>query len=563
VENFRGFKKLTLDFNRTTVLIGENNSGKSSILEAVHLALGRGMSRRSSPFSDFDHHLATADAEPANAPQMVLTFTFREQAKDEWPDEVVQALEKAIQVRADGLQEVVFQARSRYDKSTNGFVSEWAFLDLSGNALPAAKNPRMLADLQQLNPVFLLAAVRDADDHFHAKSAFWGPFQRNLKMDETTRASLEEQIEKINQTVLDAHAPFEEVKERIAQAAKLLPLGSTDTVGVEAVPARVFDMLTRTQVKLACRTGAKLPVGQHGAGTQSLAVLFLFEAFLNARLADAYDKHSEPLLVLEEPEAHLHPSAIRSLWSMLDALKGQKVIASHSGDLLAAVPLKSVRRLARRDGETKVFRLGDSTLNAVDERKIGYHVRAKRGQLLFARCWLLVEGESEFWMLPEAAKLCGYDLELEGVCCVEFAQCGIESLIKVAKDFGIEWYCLADGDPEGVKYASEAKKHLGKDAPADRVTNLAERDLEHAMWKTGYSAVYETHVSAARRKLITEAPGTPEYVAKVISFAIRSTSKPFLCTAVMEEAAKPKSPGLPSGVKTAIETAVKWARRCA
>ena len=60
------------------------------------------------------------------------------------------------------------------------------------------------------------------------------------------------------------------------------------------------------------------------------------------------------------------------------------------------MPLKSIRRLARKNGEIQVFRLGEKTLTDKDERKIGYHVRAKRGGLLFARCWLLIEGESEF-----------------------------------------------------------------------------------------------------------------------------------------------------------------------
>src|SRR5438045_2247280 len=151
-------------------------------------------------------------------------------------------------------------------------------------------------------------------------------------------------------------------------------------------------MLSKTQVKLAAKSGAKLPITQHGAGTQSLSVLFLFEAFLNARLAESYDKDSQPLLALEEPESHLHPSAVRSLWNVLQSLKGQKIVATHSGELLAAVPLKSIRRLARKAGKVEMFQVKAATLTPDDERKIAYHVRSKRGNLLFAKSWLLVEG---------------------------------------------------------------------------------------------------------------------------------------------------------------------------
>jgi len=184
--------------------------------------------------------------------------------------------------------------------------------------------------------------------------------------------------------VLDSHKPFEVIKDRIAQTGKLVPLADKDLVSVEAVPARIFDMLARTQVKLGSCTGARLPIAQHGAGTQSLSVLFLFEAFLQSRLADTYDKHSEPILALEEPESHLHPSATRALWSTLDKLAGQKIIATHSGDLLAAVPLTAIRRLARRKRAIEVFRVKETTLDKREAEKIAFHVRAKRGSLLFA-----------------------------------------------------------------------------------------------------------------------------------------------------------------------------------
>jgi putative ATP-dependent endonuclease of OLD family len=298
--------------------------------------------------------------------------------------------------------------------------------------------------------------VRDSSQHFNAKSSFWGPFTKNPDITDDKRKDIEEQIEQINQSILDSHKPFEVVKDRIAQTGKLLPLAAKDLVSIEAVPARIMDILARTQVKLAARTGARLPIAQHGAGTQSLSVLFLFEAFLQSRLAEAYDKDSSPILALEEPESHLHPSAIRALWTVLDKLAGQKIVASHSGDLVSAVPLTALRRLSRRNGVVKVFRVNPANFNARDLEKVAYHVRAKRGALLFARCWVLVEGETDFSLVPEFAQILGHDLDLCGVSCVEFSQCWPTPLIKVAKDLGIEWHLLADGDAAGNKYVQAA-----------------------------------------------------------------------------------------------------------
>ncbi len=556
IKNFRGIEELSIPLERCTVLIGENNTGKTSVLEAVHTCLSRNLSRKVVPFGEYDFHLTAAKPDPSSAPPIEMDFTFVESAENEWPDAIVQGLEKAVQVRTDNRQEVRFRVVATYDPAIKDFTLEWSFLDLNNVELPTAKKPRIVSELQQLNPAFFLAAVRDAGQHFQSRSPFWGPFTKNPQIDEKTRIELEQQIEEINQSVLDSHTPFNEVKTQVAKAGGLVPLAAADIVSVESIPARIFDMLSKTQVKLAARSGSKLPITQHGAGTQSLSVLFLFEAFLNARLAEAYDADSEPLLALEEPESHLHPSAVRSLWNVLESLKGQKIVATHSGELLAAVPLRSIRRLARKAGKVKVFQVQDGTLTPDDERKIAYHVRAKRGNLLFAKSWLLVEGESEFWFLPEAARLLGYDFDLEGVCCVEFAQCGLAPLIKLARDLGIEWHVFADGDPAGHKYATIAREFLDATLEAGGLTLLTEKDIEHAMWAHGYSTVYESAVGAQQRANIKAAEGTPDHTEQTIRMAIKSTSKPHLAIAAVEAARLAGSPGLPATIKTAITAAV-------
>ena len=562
IENFRGIAKLILELDRTTVLIGENNSGKTSVLEALHTCMNRALSRRASPFSEYDFHLTTEGADPASAPPIVLTLTFEETKVDEWPDELVQAFANAIQALDNGRQRLTFRVTAKYDKVTRDFAVEWSFLDKAGSPLPTARQAKLHADLQQLAPVFMLPAVRDASQHFQSKSALWGPFTKNPQISDEKQREIEQQIEQINQSVLDSHKPFEVIKDRIAQTGRLVPLSTKDLVSVEAVPARIFDMLARTQVKLGARTGARLPVAQHGAGTQSLAVLFLFEAFLESRLAEAYDKDSEPILALEEPESHLHPSAIRALWSTLDTLAGQKVIATHSGDLLAAVPLQAIRRLARRNGAIEVFRVKADTLNTREAEKVAFHVRAKRGSLLFTRCWLLVEGETEFSLLPELARVLGYEFDLEGVSCIDFATCGVEPFIKVADDLGIHWHVFTDGDRDD--FGKSASKHLQGRSRADHVTVLAEPDIEHLMWEAGYSTVFENAVAPRQRGLIKAATGTPEYIAETINAAQASAhGKPGMVFPLVSAIRKNGSTGVPGPLETVVTTVVRLARSSA
>lgn len=160
IENFRGIEKLVLELDRTTVLVGKNNTGKTSVLEALHICMSRGLSRRASPFSEYDFHLASKDADPADAPPLVLTLTFEETDKDEWPDEIAQAFPNAIQTLDDDRQRLCFRASSKYDKVTRDFAVEWSFLNKSGHPLPTAKQQKLVTDMQQL------ALPQLADDLF-------------------------------------------------------------------------------------------------------------------------------------------------------------------------------------------------------------------------------------------------------------------------------------------------------------------------------------------------------------------------------------------------------------
>lgn len=561
IKNFRGITDLSLDLASTTVLIGENNTGKSTILDALNICLNKALSRRSSPFTEYDFHLADKDAEVADAPSIEITLTFEEAKEDEWPEEASQAFDKAMQVLADARQRLIFRVLARFDKDTGDFAVEWSFLDKDGNALPTAKNPKLVADLQQFCPLFLLSAVRDAAQHFHAKSAFWGPFTKNIDVPADKRIEIETQIEAVNKSLLDSHKPFESAKESVARTGKLVPLADADVVNVQPVPARLADMLAKTQVMLGARTGAHLPVTHHGSGTQSLAVLFLFEAFLKSRLKEVYDKHSSAILALEEPESHLHPSAVRALWKTISGFQGQKIVASHSGDLLASVPLNAVRRVARKNGKVEVFKIRDGTLNADDDRKVSFHVRSKRGSLLLARCWLLVEGESDFSLLAALAGIQGTDLDEEGVACVDFqASGGLKPLVKVANDLGIEWHVLSDGDDQGKNDVKTAKALLNGRPEADHITQLAEKDIEHLLWAHGYDAIYEGAVSNRRRTAFTIAKGTAGYESQVIKAAVDSTSKPFLAFAVAEKAKERGAAGVPAPLAGVIAAAVKLAR---
>src|SRR5262249_19061537 len=247
-----------------------------------------------------------------------------------------------------------------------------------------------------------------------------------------------------------------------------------------------------------------------------------------------YHQHTEPIMALEEPEAHLHPSAIRSIALLLRGFKGQKIITTHSGELVASVPLTSLRRLRRTDGSITVHQVHDGALTKDELTKLDYVIRLTRGNLLFARCWILVEGETEFLIFNEAARILEHSLFPEGVCCVEYSQVGVEKFIKLADQLGIEWLVVADDDAEGHKYLGAAKQHLNGRPENIHVHMLMHGDMEMFMCMEGYGSVFEANISFQKRKNINASPGTAAYWRQVVDARSDDFKKPKAALTVIE-----------------------------
>jgi putative ATP-dependent endonuclease of OLD family len=217
-----------------------------------------------------------------------------------------------------------------------------------------------------------------------------------------------------------------------------------------------------------------------------------------------------PIVALEEPEAHLHPSAVRALWHIIDGIAGQKLISTHSGDLLSEIDIHHVRRLAKTSTGVECFRVPQGLLSDEETRKFSYHVRRARGELLFARCWLLVEGETEAWIYPAAARAMDVNLHRLGVRVVEYSQSDVGLLAKVANALGIPWYCVVDDDSGRIKYEPAVKANLGSAAEADRLV-LPYTNIEIHLLVNGYDGVYAPLMPPQNLLKVTKQRGDPDY----------------------------------------------------
>lgn len=140
IENFRCFKKIDVGLDKTTVLIGENNSGKTSFLDAVRFCLSRTIMRRDAGLEDYDYHLASEAAQPDQTDQLKIVLDF--ETGEDPPSELVQALGDIHVIDGHDLGHVIIQMTSKFDPVLKDFASDWNPWTATAIHWPVKRNGR-------------------------------------------------------------------------------------------------------------------------------------------------------------------------------------------------------------------------------------------------------------------------------------------------------------------------------------------------------------------------------------------------------------------------------------
>lgn len=390
IRNFRALKNVEIPLAHSTVIIGENNSGKSSVLDCVALALGRRWGQRGTGFSDYDvtvlNKMSTDEAEdtsagevpdatgqaaqteesdqeecePGDSPlETTIELFFQEETPNEWPDEITNGLFGIMQPDPlDGRNSITLRVTYRFNSLEKSYEPGWAFIDINGDPIGSreAKRAANTQDFFKYVPVFFLSALRDAAEEFSSRSQFWGRILKAVEISPEERHALDEAIEDLNARLLAADPRVAETVERLKEIQSVVANNAVQDVSIRALPMKVWEILARSEIVIRGEAGSTwLPLRRHGQGVKSLSVIYLFNAFVERLIKEAYSEHSEPIVALEEPEVHLHPQAVRALWPQIDAMPGQKIIASHSPYFIQFVPIKNIRLLRRGPGGVQVF----------------------------------------------------------------------------------------------------------------------------------------------------------------------------------------------------------------
>lgn len=144
----------------------------------------------------------------------------------------------------------------------------------------------------------------------------------------------------------------------------------------------------------------------------------------------------------------------------------------------------------KTDIHAKLRKIYESSIQFIsDEEVIALETYARRirGEIFFAKRWLLVEGQSEYHIAHGMAKGLGYDLDEHGVAVIDFQNNGNSSCFPaLARALGYPWLMVADGDAAGADFlASVASRGFSDEEMTLRAARLPDGTLEEQLVKDG------------------------------------------------------------------------------
>ena len=418
IENHSRIADLAIEVRDHLVLVGANDVGKSSILRCIQLALGATTAQLYAQISAEDFR--AADAEVVIEAELI---DFNDEDRAAYPDEInvdattgVTSLTIRLTAMIDE-NETINIDRIAVGAGTRRQLSRQQLDQIGWRFLSATSQSRELRDDRRSALTDLLAAVELGAE----------------------KATFDEAVERLA-TVLSESTVMEEVRgDLAAQLSKALP-NAVGTGDLAFVPGSAADQDVLSGVRLQVqKDGSLRDLTAQSDGTRALYAIALYD--LTSSGAN--------VVGIDEPEIHLHPTSQRSLARLLKASPNQKIIATHSPDVVGAFDPDSIA-VVRSGGKVVQPKAGFLTQ---DERlTVRWWVR-DRLEPLTARRVIAVEGLSDRVVVERAAELTGRTLDRLGVSLMETGGAGDMGAIDTLfgpSGFDVPLSMLIDVDAEAA-----------------------------------------------------------------------------------------------------------------
>lgn len=441
IENFRNFHEMEIKTNKNMVIVGENKVGKSNFLFSLRLVLDPSLSEldRLLSLDDFWDGLG------GDKLGSTIKISIEISGIDQSPT--------TLAALADGLINITTHtAKITYVYQPKSGVAINSLNDYEYNIyLGNTEDIPINRSLRRCIQIELFHALRDCERELsNSKRTPLRTFLEHVgdNLTEAQKASILAGFEQ-TQIALSGVPDLGQIEQNINDMLQTM-VGNRhiSPVQLKLAPQDINKLIKSLQLLVDAGTRA---ISQSSTGSSN--ILFLTLKLLELQHSMSVGEQEFTFLAIEEPEAHLHPHVQRLLFEYFynSGANVNTLLTTHSPHIASSAPVNSLIVLKESMGgvmpSTKGYSLVDSILSPEDIEDMSRYLTVTRGEVLFARGVILVEGDAEEFLFPELARKLGYELDKKGISICSVAGTNFEPYVKFLLSIGTPFVVITDRDP--------------------------------------------------------------------------------------------------------------------
>jgi putative ATP-dependent endonuclease of OLD family len=412
IENYKGLKNLTVNFHKDiNVIIGENGSGKTALIDAIRILYNLGRQQKDLYVTADDFYLDET------------TIKFSYEFKDLTPDQKGAFYEYLVLGDTEDLDYAKITISYRKEKQKIFF--SYFTGEIEGQRADSETFSYFIH--------YYLSALRDSTrDLLSNRNNILGNLINRQVEKNNSQGRYETLMKTANDELLKQKEVINSRQSINENLTNIYKKSIENQIGLRIEDSKAEYILNIIKPYLPHDTeslaGEGFNLKQNSLGFNNLIYIATVLGDINQQIKD--DKTSHYALLIEEPEAHLHPQLQLSLFDFLKQANNkdnsQLFITTHSPTLTSKVPLDYLIHLSKDNEAINLNRcfedrekiqieeededaFEDDLLNR--KKQLERYIDVTKSQLFFSKGVLFVEGISEELLVPVFAQIINHKLE--------------------------------------------------------------------------------------------------------------------------------------------------------